>query len=63
MDVGICVSRVGGNAQIPAMKQVAGSLRLDLAAFRDWKRSPSLARSWTRPRKRSSTAAIAWSRF
>ena len=34
VDVGISVSRVGGNAQIPAMKQVAGSLRLDLAAFR-----------------------------
>ncbi len=35
IDVGISVSRVGGKAQIPAMKQVAGSLRLDLAAFRD----------------------------
>ncbi len=35
VDVGISVSRVGGKAQIPAMKQVAGSLRLDLAAFRD----------------------------
>jgi F-type H+-transporting ATPase subunit alpha len=34
VDVGISVSRVGGNAQIKAMKQVAGSLRLDLAAFR-----------------------------
>ncbi len=34
VDVGISVSRVGGNAQIPAMKQVAGGLRLDLAAFR-----------------------------
>jgi F-type H+-transporting ATPase subunit alpha len=34
IDVGISVSRVGGKAQIPAMKQVAGSLRLDLAAFR-----------------------------
>jgi len=34
VDVGISVSRVGGNAQIPAMKQIAGSLRLDLAAFR-----------------------------
>src|SRR5438094_709540 len=34
VDVGISVSRVGGNAQIGAMKQVAGSLRLDLAAFR-----------------------------
>jgi F-type H+-transporting ATPase subunit alpha len=35
VDVGISVSRVGGKAQIPAMKQIAGSLRLDLAAFRD----------------------------
>jgi F-type H+-transporting ATPase subunit alpha len=34
VDVGISVSRVGGKAQIPAMKQVAGGLRLDLAAFR-----------------------------
>jgi F-type H+-transporting ATPase subunit alpha len=35
IDVGISVSRVGGKAQIPGMKQIAGSLRLDLAAFRD----------------------------
>ncbi len=35
VNVGISVSRVGGNAQIKAMKQVAGSLRLDLAAFRE----------------------------
>jgi F-type H+-transporting ATPase subunit alpha len=35
VDVGISVSRVGGNAQIKAMKQISGSLRLDLAAFRD----------------------------
>jgi F-type H+-transporting ATPase subunit alpha len=34
VDVGISVSRVGGNAQTKAMKQVAGSLRLDLAQFR-----------------------------
>lgn len=34
VDVGISVSRVGGNAQIPAMKSVAGGLRLQLAAFR-----------------------------
>jgi F-type H+-transporting ATPase subunit alpha len=34
VDVGISVSRVGGNAQIKGMKQIAGSLRLDLAAFR-----------------------------
>jgi F-type H+-transporting ATPase subunit alpha len=35
IDVGISVSRVGGKAQIPAMKQIAGSLRLDLADFRE----------------------------
>src|SRR5947208_3819875 len=35
IDVGISVSRVGGKAQIKAMKQIAGSLRLDLAAFRE----------------------------
>ncbi|MGH7135305.1 MAG: F0F1 ATP synthase subunit alpha, partial [Pirellulales bacterium] len=34
MNAGISVSRVGGAAQIPAMKKVAGGLRLDLAAFR-----------------------------
>ena len=35
IDVGISVSRVGGKAQISAMKNVAGGLRLDLAAFRE----------------------------
>ncbi len=35
VDVGISVSRVGGNAQIKAMKKVAGTLRLDLAAYRE----------------------------
>ena len=35
VNVGISVSRVGGNAQVKAMKQIAGSLRLDLAAFRE----------------------------
>ncbi|MBN1393677.1 MAG: F0F1 ATP synthase subunit alpha [Pirellulales bacterium] len=35
MNVGISVSRVGGAAQVPAMKRVAGGLRLDLAAFRE----------------------------
>jgi len=34
VDVGISVSRVGSNAQIKAMKKVAGTLRLDLAQFR-----------------------------
>jgi F-type H+-transporting ATPase subunit alpha len=35
VDAGISVSRVGGNAQIKAMKQVAGPLRLSLAQFRE----------------------------
>ena len=34
IDVGISVSRVGGNAQTKAMKKVAGTLRLDLASYR-----------------------------
>src|SRR5262247_1173210 len=35
INVGISVSRVGGNAQIKAMRQVAGRLRLDMARFRE----------------------------
>jgi F-type H+-transporting ATPase subunit alpha len=35
VNVGLSVSRVGGNAQIKAMRQVAGSLRLDLAQYRE----------------------------
>src|SRR4051812_1442654 len=35
INVGISVSRVGGNAQIKAMKQVAGRMRLDLAQYRE----------------------------
>jgi F-type H+-transporting ATPase subunit alpha len=35
INVGLSVSRVGGNAQIRAMKQVAGRLRLDLAQYRE----------------------------
>jgi F-type H+-transporting ATPase subunit alpha len=35
VNVGISVSRVGGSAQIRAMKQIAGSLRLDLAQYRE----------------------------
>lgn len=37
VNVGISVSRVGGNAQIRAMKQIAGSLRLELAQYRELK--------------------------
>jgi F-type H+-transporting ATPase subunit alpha len=35
INVGLSVSRVGGNAQIKAMKKIAGSLRLDLAQYRE----------------------------
>ena len=35
VDVGISVSRVGGDAQVKAMKQEAGTLRLDLASYRE----------------------------
>jgi F-type H+-transporting ATPase subunit alpha len=35
INVGISVSRVGGNAQVKAMRQVAGTLRLDMAQYRE----------------------------
>ncbi|HCT85540.1 MAG TPA: F0F1 ATP synthase subunit alpha [Candidatus Margulisbacteria bacterium] len=35
IDVGLSVSRVGGSAQIKAMKEVSGALRLDMAQYRD----------------------------
>jgi F-type H+/Na+-transporting ATPase subunit alpha len=35
VNVGLSVSRVGGNAQVPGMRQVAGTLRLDLAQYRE----------------------------
>jgi F-type H+-transporting ATPase subunit alpha len=35
VDVGISVSRVGGSAQVKAMRQVAGKLRLDMASYRE----------------------------
>ena len=57
INVGLSVSRVGGSAQIKAMKQVAGTMRLDLA---NWPLSPSLVPIWTSPRSRSWNAARAW---
>lgn len=36
IDAGSSVSRVGGSAQIKAMKKVAGTLRIDLASYREW---------------------------
>ena len=49
INVGISVSRVGGSAQIKAMRSVAGRLRLDLSSTVSSRRSRSSARSWTRP--------------
>jgi F-type H+-transporting ATPase subunit alpha len=43
INVGISVSRVGGSAQIKAMKQVAGRLRLDLAQYRELEAFSSFA--------------------
>ncbi len=57
VDVGISVSRVGGDAQVKAMKQVAGTLRLDLAHTERCRPSPSSAPTWTPPRSSSSTTA------
>ncbi len=59
VNVGISVSRVGGSAQIKAMKQVAGTLRLDLAPTASCRRLPSSAPTWTRRRRHSSPAAPA----
>ena len=55
INAGISVSRVGGSAQIKAMKQVAGMLRLDLAQFRELQAfsqfGSDLDKSYSRPSK------------
>jgi F-type H+/Na+-transporting ATPase subunit alpha len=48
INVGISVSRVGGNAQIKSMKKVAGTLKLDQASSANWKRSQSSVLIWMR---------------
>ncbi len=48
IDAGSSVSRVGGAAQIKAMKKVAGTLRLDLASFRELEASLNLVQIWMR---------------
>jgi F-type H+-transporting ATPase subunit alpha len=62
VDAGISVSRVGGNAQIKAMKQVAGPLRLSLAQYPSWRPSPSSGPIWTRQPSGSWPAVAVWSR-
>ena len=48
IDVGISVSRVGGAAQIKAMKKVAGTLKIDQAQYRELNRSLNSLPTWTR---------------
>jgi F-type H+/Na+-transporting ATPase subunit alpha len=49
VDVGVSVSRVGGAAQIKAMKSVSGTLKLDLAQFRTRRRVQVAAGAWVPP--------------
>ena len=56
INVGLSVSRVGGSAQIKAMKSVAGTLRLDLAQYRELAARSSVP-IWTRRPRRSWIAA------
>ena len=58
INVGISVSRVGGNAQIKAMKKVAGRLRLDLAQYRELEAFASSAPTSTSRRRPQAHARI-----
>ncbi len=62
INVGISVSRVGGSAQIKAMRQVAGTLRLDLAQYRELSAFAQFgaATSTGRPRSSSIAARGSW---
>src|ERR1700690_3500383 len=57
INVGQSVSRVGGSAQVKAMKKVAGQLRLSLSQFVTWRRSRPSRRTSTPPPAPSWTAA------
>ena len=59
MNVGISVSRVGGNAQVPAMKKVAGGLRRTLPRSASSRPLPSWGPTSTPPPRGPWTAAIA----
>ena len=61
INVGVSVSRVGGAAQIKAMKEVAGCSAWSSPSTASWSRSRPSRRTWTRPRRRSSSAAPDWS--
>ena len=59
INVGISVSRVGGNAQIKAMKNVAGTLRLELAQYREMAAFAQFASDLDKATRSSSSAARA----
>ena len=46
INVGISVSRVGGNAQVKAMKKIAGTLKIDKPSTGNWRLSLSLEETW-----------------
>ena len=48
VNVGLSVSRVGGDAQTKAMKKASGAIRLDLSSIGRWRSSPSFRAIWTR---------------
>ena len=53
INAGISVSRVGGSAQIKAMKKIAGNMRIDLAQYNELKASASSVLTWMKaPRQR-----------
>ena len=62
INVGISVSRVGGNAQTKAMKKVAGRLRLDLAQYRELEAFAQFGSELDPATQRRSPAASGWSR-
>ena len=62
IDVGISVSRVGGNAQIKAMRQVAGGLRLSLAQYRALAAFAQLGSELDKASMAQLTRGAAWSK-
>ena len=59
INVGLSVSRVGGAAQTKAIKKTAGTLRIDLARFRELEVFTQFSRIWTRTLSRPSSTANA----
>jgi len=63
VNVGLSVSRVGGNAQVKAMKQVAGSLRLDLAQFRELEAFAQFGSDLDKVTQASWLEGLDWSKY